>query len=256
MLFPKNTLLIPSSIAIFYSDFNKNARTQIAPRRFHSLTYRLSGTIAFDVDGKTLLSTPGTISYVPPGLSFGWTVLESGSTYVIHFITSNNDGYPENGVFAPANPITYQGLFQEMLDSYRPGRKDNFQCLSVFYHILAEIQHEEMAAVSFMPPRISAAVDYIEQHFRESELTVASLAAKAGISEVYFRKLFEQNLNMTPNAYINKVRIDNAKVLLKSELLSVTEIARMCGFDSISYFSDKFKTIVGVSPTQYKNNDR
>ena len=54
-----------------------------------------------------------------------------------------------------------------------------------------------------------------------------------------------------PN-YVNKLRIEDAKGLLKSTSLSTTEIAYLVGYTDSNYFSALFKEKVGVSPREYR----
>ena len=58
---------------------------------------------------------------------------------------------------------------------------------------------------------------------------------------------------MSPNQYIKTLRMNRAKDLLKTGLLSISEVAEQGGFADIYYFSKAFKRAVGMNPTAYKN---
>ena len=83
------------------------------------------------------------------------------------------------------------------------------------------------------------------------ELTEA-MAAQTGWSEVYFRRAFRAAFGTSPLAYIRRVRLENAKALLRTGYYSVTETATRCGFDSVSYFSYTFRRETGVTPSAYR----
>lgn len=251
MLFGQDTAVILSSLSVFTANFSTCRRIHVAARPHNALTFRLSGKISVDANGKSIVSPPGSLTFVPAGLAYETEIYEGGSMYVIHFLTQNKASLT-HGIFQPANPLLYRNFFAELYARYRPGRECDFDCFSLFYQILAEIRREETAASAFMPLRVRAAKNHIEKHFGETELSVAALAANAGVSEVYFRKEFTKYCGMAPNAYITKIRIDNAKSLLKTGYYSVTETAMRCGFDSVSYFSDRFKATVGIPPKEYK----
>ena len=251
MLFGQDTPVILSSLSVYKTDFTTYRRIHVAARPYNALTFRLSGKISVEANGKNIISPPGSLTFVPAGLAYETEVFEGGSRFIIHYFTPNEAVLP-HGVFLPSNPLLYRNFFAELYARYRPGRECDFDCFSIFYQILAEIRREETAASAFMPQRIREAKSRIEKHFGETELSVASLAASAGVSEVYFRKEFSKYCGMAPNAYITQIRIDNAKSLLITGYYSVTETAMRCGFDSVSYFSDRFRTIVGMSPKEYK----
>ena len=61
---------------------------------------------------------------------------------------------------------------------------------------------------------------------------------------------------MTFKAYLNLVRIKEAKQLLKTTTLKNYEIAESIGFDDPSYFNGLFKKIVGMTPNEYRNSSR
>jgi AraC-like DNA-binding protein len=72
-----------------------------------------------------------------------------------------------------------------------------------------------------------------------------------GVSEVYFRKIFQDQFGVTPKEYLIRMRIEYAKSLLLSEQFTVSEIATLCGYSEPCHFSREFSKRVGVSPNQY-----
>ncbi len=74
----------------------------------------------------------------------------------------------------------------------------------------------------------------------------------ACITPNYLSKQFRSKKGMNLREYINKIRIDEAKRLLLSTNLPVSEIAGMTGYDNISYFSTVFRKHVGMSPVDWR----
>ena len=68
-----------------------------------------------------------------------------------------------------------------------------------------------------------------------------------------YSSLFKEKTGYTPLQYLTEKRMENAKHLLSSSDLhySISEIAELCGFEDIYYFSRVFKKNVGLSPTQW-----
>lgn len=63
----------------------------------------------------------------------------------------------------------------------------------------------------------------------------------SNISTVYFRKLFTKTFGISPIKYLKKIRMQKAKELLMADSGSISDIARLTGFTSISTFSKVFK---------------
>ena len=99
---------------------------------------------------------------------------------------------------------------------------------------------------------IERAKKYILDNYREN-IDRNDVAAVTFVTPNYLSKLFKNNMNMNLREYINQLRIEEAKRLLLSTEMSVSEIASYVGYYNISYFSTVFHKIVGVSPFTWRN---
>ena len=93
---------------------------------------------------------------------------------------------------------------------------------------------------------------YIEENFQDPELNIAKIAEFSGYSLAYFTKAFKLYMNDTPIMHLNKRRISHAKTLLPNEDLSLSDIAKMSGYKNLSTFTEAFKRVMGMLPTEYK----
>lgn len=94
-----------------------------------------------------------------------------------------------------------------------------------------------------------------EQYIRENlsrELTLGQIAAHCNISTSYFHSLFTEYFHKTPARFVLDCRISAAKTGLLADECVLTELAKQCGFTSLSYFCCKFKQVTGKTPTQYR----
>lgn len=98
---------------------------------------------------------------------------------------------------------------------------------------------------------ISKALEYVQQHYAE-ELSLKQIADLAGLSENYFSSLFKQEMGENLITYINRVRIQHAKQMLRSETMKVYEVAEKVGYRNTTYFSTIFKKVTGMSVSEYK----
>ena len=92
---------------------------------------------------------------------------------------------------------------------------------------------------------------YIDEHCTE-DLTLESVADRAGFSKFHFSRLFKQFTNISFYKYLNQKRIETAEKLLVSPDLSITEVSLSSGFSSMSSFIRMFKQIKGCTPTEYR----
>lgn len=234
-------------------EYKKTKAIHVGKKHVHTLTLRLNGTKLITPDGsqKALISEPGSITYIPSGIGYTESAVTNGFAYSVHFeISGDCDGAAF--VYKPTSSIEYENLFRVLCESYRAEYERDYRCLSLLYAIFGQLSldlsRSERHAV---PKRIRRAVDAINHHYTDPELSVADLANDANVSDVYFRREFRACIGMSPIEYITKVRLENAKALLDTGVYPVSEVAIRCGFDSISYFSQRFKKAFGMSPSEY-----
>ena len=80
------------------------------------------------------------------------------------------------------------------------------------------------------------------------------IADEAFFSKFHFIRLFKGTYGKTPHQYLIGVRIENARLLLKTST-PVTEVCYAVGFDSISSFSALFKRLIGFAPSVYQQRE-
>ena len=97
--------------------------------------------------------------------------------------------------------------------------------------------------------------DYIDTH-PEGELGLKKLAAKVGYTQNYLARKFKAEMGMPMNAYVRKARIHRAKMLLSATDLSIHDIADRLHFCSWSYFTEAFQKEVGLTPSEYRENNK
>lgn len=96
---------------------------------------------------------------------------------------------------------------------------------------------------------------YIDRHYAE-HITLESIADRLGYNSAYLGKLFAARAGISFNAYLEKVRIEQAKKrLLKTDDL-VQDIAAGVGYKYIDVFNQKFRKLTGLSPTEYRKKGR
>lgn len=92
---------------------------------------------------------------------------------------------------------------------------------------------------------------YIEENYRTA-LSRESVAEAFYISPSYLSHLFQKEAKLRFTEYLNQVRLEHAKALLKQYDMKVKEIAHQCGFNDSNYFCRLFKQQTNRSPSQYR----
>ena len=103
--------------------------------------------------------------------------------------------------------------------------------------------------------KVSAIIEYLREHYGE-ELTNTALSERFGYHPYHLNRLMKASTGMTLHQYIILVRMESAKKLLAESDLSVTEIARLCGYDNTGSFSRDFRKRADITPLRYRERTR
>jgi len=113
---------------------------------------------------------------------------------------------------------------------------------------------EARASSSTLEVRRLQVKAFIDKHFAQPDLCVASIAKHLHLSPRYIQMAFASD-DITPSEYLRKRRLAASVALLENPAqvrTSITEIALSCGFSSSAYFSTEFRRAYGMSPRQYR----
>ncbi|CAO3440986.1 helix-turn-helix domain-containing protein [Azospirillum endophyticum] len=100
--------------------------------------------------------------------------------------------------------------------------------------------------------RLQRVREYVMSNLDQEDITVQSLAAVACMSVAHFARSFRAATGMTPHGYVSDERMALAKVRLRDETQSITEIALAAGFSSHSNFTRAFRNATGMTPAMFR----
>ena len=104
--------------------------------------------------------------------------------------------------------------------------------------------------------RMQTVFEYVMTNFQKN-ITLDEIAALSNMTKNAFCKYFKIRTNKTFFQFLIEIRIERAaKLLSKSQELSVLEVSELCGFNNISNFNRKFKEIKGMSPLVYRKSQK
>ncbi len=99
---------------------------------------------------------------------------------------------------------------------------------------------------------VRKAKDYIQKHFRRQDITLISVAKEVYISPNHLSTMFSRETGETFINYITRLRLEQAKVLLKTTDMRTADIAYEVGYNDTHYFSYVFKKNTGLTPKGYR----
>ena len=97
---------------------------------------------------------------------------------------------------------------------------------------------------------VDIVVDYFKNNI-QNKILLEDLTAVSGYSASHLSAIFQKEMGISIKNYFNKMRIDTAKELLSKRTMSIQQVSDYLNFDSVQYFSLRFKKETGLTPSQY-----
>lgn len=223
-------------------------------RRSDAFVYIISGSCTYTVDGTSFTVEAGDILYLSNNSFYTMYIHTSDYRFIFcdfEFIEPEKrkcDYYRNKNA-------EWEALFTKLI-RFCGSEDANAYCeaMSLLYRIYGAVIFEanKRYVSSGTKDKISNARTYIDAHFADPELSVTLLAENAGMSDVYFRKIFRSQIGVAPSQYIISSRLLNAKKLMEYPFLSIEDCAVASGFTTVQYFCRVFKKEYGVTPSKYR----
>jgi AraC family transcriptional regulator len=99
--------------------------------------------------------------------------------------------------------------------------------------------------------RLKRVVEYVDLHL-SAKITLAELAAVAGLSRMHFASQFRAATNLRPHEFVLRRRVQRAEELLQNTTTPIVEIALSMGFQTQAHFTTIFKRFVGSTPNRWR----
>ncbi len=126
--------------------------------------------------------------------------------------------------------------------------------LKEYYSTATEIIPENIALNTLDEEFLRKAIDIIEERLSDPEFSVLTFSRTIGMSRSSLYLKLKAITGESTTDFIKRIKFKKAAALLESKAYSVTEVAYMSGFSSLSYFSTSFKQYFGCLPTEYLSN--
>jgi AraC-like DNA-binding protein len=112
--------------------------------------------------------------------------------------------------------------------------------------------YKKLALSSYKEQDIEKINQFIKEHYFEPDVTIEKLIQMTGLSQKRISDILHKEYKMNFKEFINWLRLEEAKRLLKETDINIIEIAFRLGYNSNSYFGSIFKKVEGLSPREYR----
>jgi two-component system response regulator YesN len=95
-------------------------------------------------------------------------------------------------------------------------------------------------------------IEYVRRNYMK-KITLNDISNHVNFSVSYISRIFKDEMGSNMMQFINKVRVDNAKLLLLNNDIPLIEVAYLCGFEDQTYFNKVFKKLTNISPGKFRD---
>ena len=226
-------------------------------RQYHALIFRIKGKAEVVKGDDRIRLNKNDVTFVPEGYDYTINTLSDEEVIVIHFNASFKR-IPRITNIHSTRPEVFAMLFDKILLTWQ-NRPCGFvyRMDSLFLSILEQTEKQSIEMhTDSLEFRIQNSVNIIHENIANSSFSIDSLAAEAGYCVSYFRRVFREEIGVSPKEYLINLRIRHATALLESGYYSVEQVAELSGFTYAKYFSTIFKRITGKTPSSYLSNKK
>lgn len=212
------------------------------------------------VNGGTMfLLFPGEWHTYCPNQETGW------KQYWIGFKGVNMDLRVHNNILRKNIPIFHVGVNNDIIHLYQQAINIALEEKAHFQLVLAGFANQLLGFMYYLDRNrcfnknrtlveLINKAQVLMQEELDSPLSIQDLAHNLGMSYSLFRKNFKEYAGVSPAHYLQDIRLQRARELLRTTDLPVKEIAYNLHFESPDYFSTQFKKKIGLSPSKFREN--
>lgn len=224
---------------------------------FYEIEYVLDGHGRCDINSQTFEMKSGMLFFMTPA---DFHTVKSADATVINIMFSSDMATPS--YLAPYTALDVakaisvtpqtQPFIETILHEIVENKSNRRLCSALIDALL--LKSSESFAVFCGDNTYSLSQKmcfYIINHFRE-KISLEDMANAIGVTPTYASAVFKEQMRTGFKNYLNNMRFDYAKKLLRYSALSVQQICADSGFDDYPNFIRRFKERFGVSPTQYR----
>ena len=257
--FAKESLFHMQAFNIFYYRKGSFTRRQNYPSYLLLYTYEGSAQLEYLGKKKTLNAFDGAL--IDCTQPHAYAALTDWTVAVLHFrgplAAHIHAEMVKTGSTIFHEPTTghFQQMMEELLNIYNSPSlqrdlRAHHRIEGMLLHLLI-INNSIALAKNEIPMNVQKAMKHMEDHYAES-ISLDDLAQITATDKYHLAKEFKKYTSFSPHDYLIRLRINQARILLKTSTLPVVKIAHSVGVRDINNFNYLFKKRVGKTPTEYR----
>jgi AraC-like DNA-binding protein len=268
-LYPK--IEIDKIFTLFYQEKKPGFNFKGEKHCFYELTYVDYGVLNTSIDDKVFTLNQGeAIFYMKNQYHSQWSNKDKNVCFVtITFLMEyEHADFLKNKIFSFDNPLTdlvKKIIFEHEKSNYTLYSNDLIICYlkEIIILLIRKHKEENNSKLQLNSPIhertansiVLSIINYINSNII-NKITLKDISEEVHLSSSYLSKIFKTYLGVTITYYINNLRLEKSKELIRSTNNNITQISEMCGFKSIHYFSKIFKVKFGMTPSDYARTIR
>lgn len=196
--------------------------------------------------------TSGTIIIVPPKTEHG-SASKSGFKNISVSGDFDNLLHFDDITVIDDNAQSEGAMLATMIYNNRNKSSDYLSKLcSAYVHFILQYVN----AASNISTAVNKIASNITNNFCDCNIKLSELLQESAYAEDYIRFQFKNIIGKTPTEFLTNLRIKHAVYLIDiyADILSLQQVSEMCGYTDYVYFSKKFKSVLKISPSEYKKS--
>lgn len=234
----------------------------------------LGGTGTFEIGGRTYTCTAGDSFIIFPGELFSY-IADSQTPwhYVWVAFTGRTAGTilsqigvsPQQAVVTGSNPRSIRHFYRHIRSSFQNTgfpQLEELEAEGWLRLLFRELGRVNTQHITVQPTvetdikrQVSQAIRYLELQYTQA-VSIDHLARSLGYHRTYLCKMFKQSTGLSPMQYLFNIRMERAKQLLMTTVMTIDQVASSVGFNDALYFSKQFHKWSGSAPSVYRKELR
>lgn len=169
------------------------------------------------------------------------------------------DKYIERGgqpYFHPDKLSDYEAIWKKLYEissssDHVRDMRINEGLNSLLTLLMEESWHPDTQRTDSKKQNLLEIKNYLDDHYQE-KIVLDNLADKFYINKFYLTRVFKKQFGVSINSYLLQIRITHAKQLLRFTDKTIETIGIECGMGAVHYFSNIFKKVEGIAPSEYR----
>lgn len=262
---PKRSPLPVKLLYVTKSKYDKDWHSTYHTHHFTELLYIIKGKGTFIYSTKEVPIKDHDLIVINPNIEH---TEKSGPDYPLEYIALGIQGLAFSSHDDPCLQVSffnykqekdaYLFYLQQLIEEVENQKEDyemviqNILEILLFKMLRKKAFTVEKTSTEKINKDVASIKNYIKQNFRE-EITLDTLAEVGHINKYYLVHSFKKAFGVSPIEYLIQTRIRESKILLETTNYPISNISSITGFSSQSFFSQSFKRVTNLSPSQYRN---